>query len=196
MKLTLFLNIFKLLAITANSITETNFHILKNQDINTTIAQTLNNLISKVYRKAEMFCIASCNSNIECTSVVYDSKIGMIHNCFLYNRYFDSSELVRSSTSNFYPKKLIKSCPAGWADNTNNCYKLFTGNMDQNKIAAFCALQNSTSLKLLANDQLFNWLNTFIYSTQNGMQRYWLDSYSIIPPKYWTPGRFLFKKLI
>ncbi len=81
------------------------FKILKNQNANPIVAETYNNLTLKLNKPAEMLCIASCISNQECVSVVYDRKNILIQNCFLYNTYFNSSERIPSSTSNLYEKK-------------------------------------------------------------------------------------------
>ncbi len=81
------------------------FKILKNQNANPIVAETYSNLTLKLNKPAEMICIASCISNQECVSVVYDRKNILIQNCFLYNRYFNSSERIPSSTSNLYEKK-------------------------------------------------------------------------------------------
>ena len=94
--------------LTANSKGK-DFDILKNQDVNSTVAATCNKLILKVNKPSEIFCIASCNSNSECVSVFYNNKNALIPNCFLYNKYFNSSELVPSNTAILYQKKQINS---------------------------------------------------------------------------------------
>ena len=81
------------------------FRISKNQDVNPTVAETCNNLTLKSNKPVEMLCIASCSSNQECVSVVYDRRSGLIQNCFLYNRYLNTSERIPSSTSYLYEKK-------------------------------------------------------------------------------------------
>jgi hypothetical protein len=63
-------------------------------------------LISNVYKSSRMTCMGSCNSNPECLTVVFDRNKGLIRNCFFYNRYFNSSEFILSSTSIVYEKKL------------------------------------------------------------------------------------------
>lgn len=102
MNLILILNILKFWPIMANSI-GINFNILKNQDINS----TCKNSISALHKQAEIFCVASCYSNTECSSVVYNRKQGLLQNCFLYSQSLNSSELVRSSTSTLYQKKQL-----------------------------------------------------------------------------------------
>jgi hypothetical protein len=52
-------------------------------------------------------CVAVCASESFCLTAVYNNQNGLLRNCFLYNRYFSSSELVSSSTSTFYQKKQI-----------------------------------------------------------------------------------------
>jgi hypothetical protein len=81
------------------------FKMLKNEDVNSTVAETYNNLTLKLNKPVEMLCIASCNSNQECASVVYDRRSRLIQNCFLYRRYFNSSERIPSSTSTMHVKK-------------------------------------------------------------------------------------------
>jgi hypothetical protein len=60
------------------------FKMLKNEDVNSTVAETYNNLTLKLNKPVEMLCIASCNSNQECASVVYDRRSRLIQNCFLF----------------------------------------------------------------------------------------------------------------
>ncbi len=84
---------------------DNNFKILNNQVVNSTVAETCNNLISKENKLFRMLCIAACNSNQECVSVVYDKRSGLVENCFLYNRSFNSSEITQSSTSIIFEKE-------------------------------------------------------------------------------------------
>ncbi len=80
------------------------FKISKDQVVDFTANETC--LISSLYKSSEIACIGSCNSNLECRTVVYDQTKGIIRNCFMYNRYFKLNELKPSSTSTIYEKKL------------------------------------------------------------------------------------------
>ncbi len=80
------------------------FKVSKDQVVDLTASETC--LISSVYKSSEMTCIGSCNSNLECLTVVYDQNKGITKNCFIYNRYFKSNELKPSSTSAAYEKNL------------------------------------------------------------------------------------------
>jgi hypothetical protein len=63
-------------------------------------------LISSFNKMADLLCLASCNVNQECLTVVFDQSKEINANCFLYNRYFQSNELIVSSTSTVYEKNL------------------------------------------------------------------------------------------
>ncbi len=78
------------------------FKVSKNQDVNINIVEL--NLISSLTKMADFLCVASCNSNSVCMTVVYDYRRGLINNCFLYNMKFHFSELVESSTTTLYEK--------------------------------------------------------------------------------------------
>jgi hypothetical protein len=80
------------------------FKVSKDQVVDFTASETC--LISSVYKSSQIVCIGSCNSNLECRTVVYDQTKGIIRNCFMYNRYFKLNELKPSSTSTIYEKKL------------------------------------------------------------------------------------------
>ena len=98
MYLILILSFLKFLAITAVELQS--YEIFKNQTVRSPA-----NCISNIYEHSKVLCIASCNLNSQCVSGVYD--IGMIFNCFHYNKYFNSSEMIPLSTSEFYQKKQI-----------------------------------------------------------------------------------------
>ena len=80
------------------------FKVSKNQSVDLTESETC--LISSLYKSSEIVCIGSCNSNPECRTIVYDQREGMIRNCFMFNRYFKSSEMIHSITSSVYEKKV------------------------------------------------------------------------------------------
>ncbi len=80
------------------------FKVSKDQVIDLALSETC--LISILYKSSEIACIGSCNSNLECVTVVNDQTKGEIRNCFMYKRYFKSNELKPSSTSTVYEKKL------------------------------------------------------------------------------------------
>ena len=94
-------NIFTLVvAITADSVSN-NFHILKNQDV----SSCGNDLIYEFFKQSRTMCISTCSLNSICFTAVFNYQNGLLRNCFIYNRYFNSSELIKSSTSTVYEKK-------------------------------------------------------------------------------------------
>jgi hypothetical protein len=82
------------------------FKILKNQNINMTVNES--SLISSNYKPSRMQCMAFCSTNINCLTAAYDNSQGRLTNCFTYNRYFQTSELIPSSTGVVYQKKSSK----------------------------------------------------------------------------------------
>ena len=99
--LVLLINIVERNKITGNSIGN-DFKVLKNQDI---YLDRFNRLISNVNKLTEAFCLSSCNSNSKCITSVFNTEISLINNCFLYNNYFHSDELIQSNSSIFFKKK-------------------------------------------------------------------------------------------
>ena len=82
------------------------FKVLKNQDINVTVGES--SLISSVYKPSRMQCMAVCSSNPNCKTAVYDNGQGRLTNCFTYNQYFKTSELIPSISEIVYEKKSSK----------------------------------------------------------------------------------------
>ena len=82
------------------------FKVSKNQDINMTIGES--SLISSANKPSRITCMATCKSNPNCLTAVYDISQGRITNCFIYSRYFNANELIPSSTSIIYENKLGK----------------------------------------------------------------------------------------
>ena len=56
----------------------------------------------------KMFCLAQCNTNDLCLSLIFNSDPLTTFNCILYNTYFLSNELVASNTSTLFTKKCKK----------------------------------------------------------------------------------------
>jgi hypothetical protein len=79
------------------------FKVSKNQSIDNTASETC--LTSSAYESSIITCVGSCNLNPDCVTVVFDQSKGKTINCFFYNRYFDSSEMIPSSASTVYEKK-------------------------------------------------------------------------------------------
>ena len=100
----LLLSILRLLRCVRTDKIEHDFKVSQNQGLD--LAGSEPCLISSVYKPSRMICMGSCNSDSECLTAVYDQSKGMIRNCFMYNRYFKSSELIPSSTSILYEKKI------------------------------------------------------------------------------------------
>jgi hypothetical protein len=80
------------------------FKVSKDQSVD--LEASVTSLISSFNKSSEMACIGSCNSNVECLTVVYDQNKGIPKNCFIYNRFFKLNELKPSSTTAAYEKKL------------------------------------------------------------------------------------------
>ena len=80
------------------------FKVSKNQDTSMTIGES--SLISSVYKLSRMTCMTICNSNPNCQTAVYDNSQERITNCFIYSRYFKANELIPSSNSIIYEKKI------------------------------------------------------------------------------------------
>ncbi len=85
---------------------QNDFTVLKNQDINLTVRDS--SLISSVYKSSRMQCATVCSVNSNCKTAVYDKGQERLMNCFTYNRYFQTSELVPFSTGVVYQKKSSK----------------------------------------------------------------------------------------
>jgi hypothetical protein len=82
------------------------FIILKNQSINMAVSES--SQISSVYKPSRMQCMALCSTNTNCLTAAYDNSQGRLKNCLTYKRYFQTSELIPSSTGVVYEKKSSK----------------------------------------------------------------------------------------
>jgi hypothetical protein len=98
-------NILLLVSIRTEAI-HNDLKVFKNQDINMTVGDS--SLISSFYKPSRMQCASVCSANPNCLSAVHDSSQERLMNCFTYNRYFNPSELIPSSTGVVYEKKLSK----------------------------------------------------------------------------------------
>ncbi len=98
-------NILLLVSIRTEAV-HNDFKVFKNQDINMTVGES--SLISSFYKPSRMQCASVCSANPSCLSAVHDNSRGRLMNCFTYNRYFKTSELIPSSTGVVYEKKLSK----------------------------------------------------------------------------------------
>jgi hypothetical protein len=96
-------NILLLVSIRTEAI-HNDFKVFKNQDLNMTVSES--SLTSSFYKPSRMQCMSLCNTNANCLTAVYDNSQGKLMNCFTYNRYFSTSELIPSSTGVVYEKKL------------------------------------------------------------------------------------------
>ena len=95
----------QLVPVVKTEIVQREFKVSQNQDINMTIGDS--SLISSVNKLSRMTCIATCNSNPNCMTAVYDNSQGRITNCFIYNRYYKAYQLIPSSKSIIYEKELV-----------------------------------------------------------------------------------------
>ena len=98
----LILAFLKLASMNGESV-QNDFKVLKDQGVSTLVGES--SLISSIFKPSIMTCMASCSSNPNCITVVYDNSKGMVRNCFLYNRQFSSNELIQSTTSILYETK-------------------------------------------------------------------------------------------
>ena len=94
----------QLLSVQQTETVQHEFKVSKNKEISMTIGES--SLISSVNKMGDLFCVASCNSNPNCLTAVYDNSQGGITKCFSYSRYFKVNELIPSTTSIIYEKKL------------------------------------------------------------------------------------------
>jgi hypothetical protein len=95
-------NILLLVSIRTEAI-HNDFKVSKNQDINMTVSES--SLISSLFKPSRMQCADVCSANRNCLSAVHDSSRIRLMNCFTYNRYFSTNELIPSSKGVVYEKK-------------------------------------------------------------------------------------------
>ena len=81
-----------------------NFKVLKNQDINSSI---VNSLIINAHKPSKLMCMYHCSLTSKCLTAVFSTKKGLLNNCFIYNRYFISNEIISSSNSILFEKKIL-----------------------------------------------------------------------------------------
>jgi hypothetical protein len=99
-----FINILILATVESQGVANQNdFIVLKNQNLNMTVNET--SLISSLYKPSRMQCMAVCSSDPNCLTAVYDNSQGRLMNCFIYQRIFETSELISSSTGVVFQKK-------------------------------------------------------------------------------------------
>ena len=77
------------------------FKILENQDINSVPSDSL---ISNVNKLTRNFCLSFCSSNSGCLASVFNDDKRLKNNCFLYNRHFNTNELISWPSSTLYDK--------------------------------------------------------------------------------------------
>jgi hypothetical protein len=100
-----FINILILASIRTETV-QNYFKVSKNNDINLTVGES--SIISSGNKKFAFLCWAVCSSDPYCLTATYDKSQGRITNCFTYNRYFITNEMILSSTSNVYQKEPSK----------------------------------------------------------------------------------------
>ncbi len=93
------------MALSEGIINQNDFTVFKNQEINLTVGES--SLISNIFKPSRMQCMAGCSLNEYCKTVVYYNGQGRLINCFIYMRYFQTSEFIPSSTGVVYQKKSI-----------------------------------------------------------------------------------------
>jgi hypothetical protein len=100
------LNILILVSLESQGVANQNdFIVLKNQDLNVTVNET--SLISSVFKPSRMQCMTMCSSDPNCLTAVYDNNQGSLTNCFIYRRFFETNELISSSTGVVFQKKSL-----------------------------------------------------------------------------------------
>jgi hypothetical protein len=72
------------------------FKILKNQYINIPVSES--SLISSVHLPSRMQCITLCSTNTNCLTAIYDNRHNKLNNCFTYSKYFQTTQLILSSS--------------------------------------------------------------------------------------------------
>jgi hypothetical protein len=82
---------------------QNDFKIFKNQYKNMTVNES--SLVSSLYKPSRMQCITLCSTNTNCLTAMYDNSHEKINNCFTYSKYFQTNELIPSSTVVIYEKK-------------------------------------------------------------------------------------------
>jgi hypothetical protein len=82
---------------------QNDFKVLKNQDIAETAGES--GFISNLYKPSRVQCMSICSENQNCKTAVYHKSQERLTNCFTYNRYFQTCELIPSSTGDVYEKK-------------------------------------------------------------------------------------------
>jgi hypothetical protein len=150
--------ILQFIACISGSTVQNEFKLLKNQDVNATVRGIFNNVISKVNIPGKWLCIASCNLNQEYACVVYDKRNGLTENCFLYNRFFISSEKIESSTSTMYEK-------------LNSYFYLFKQGVNNEMLKNNSVIQTCLNLDKVT-------INSFQYNllVDQSVGVYWYDS--------------------
>jgi hypothetical protein len=100
-----FVKILTFVSIISTEAIQNDFKVFKKQDLNMTLSAS--SLISKFYKLSRMQCAGVCSANPNCKTAVFDHNQGRLMNCFTYNRYFKTSELIPSSTGVVYERKSL-----------------------------------------------------------------------------------------
>ncbi len=79
------------------------YDILMWQNVNISIDPIF--LIGSYKKLNKISCMIECNLNEECYTTIFASDQYPNPNCFLYRKYFGSSEIVTSTSSDLYSKK-------------------------------------------------------------------------------------------
>jgi hypothetical protein len=82
---------------------EQNYKFFDNKNISAIDSET--HLISSHNKISFLFCLSECNLYPDCFSVVFN-KININNkNCFIFRKFFDESDKIKSASSNLYEKK-------------------------------------------------------------------------------------------
>jgi hypothetical protein len=84
---------------------EQNYKFSENISLNKSAIDSETHLISSHNKISFLFCLSECNLYPDCLSVVF-SKININNkNCFIFRKFFDESDKIKSASSNLYEKK-------------------------------------------------------------------------------------------
>jgi hypothetical protein len=94
--------LLKIITIAHTSLS-TKYDIQMFQNVNSSIDPIFS--IGSYKKLDKISCMIECNLNEECYTTTFSSDQFPNKNCFLYRKYFGSSEIVTSISSDLYSKK-------------------------------------------------------------------------------------------
>ena len=76
------------------------FEMAKDLDI----TSGASNLIYYSNEKSELYCMSKCHSKLNCLTLIF-KKTPITKNCLLYNKHFNSTDVIFTINSNIYDRK-------------------------------------------------------------------------------------------